>query len=243
MIKTNYSDLPEDNNSIIPEGDYEVVIKEVKEGTSTNKGTPYVQFELVIRNDINQQYKNKHLWYVVYDTPTTRERGIFPGNIYKVLKHAGIPDKSEFKDYQDVTRAIFGRPIIATVKHSEYNGQTQEKVNFIGPTKFPQCHHQWQAPNQGNNQGSSSSYGQSNQTYNNGGNQQASQGNNQNYNNGQQGNYSNQGNGNQNGGSTNQGNGWYNNGQNVAGTGQAWQGNQNNNPGYSQPVNDDDLPF
>ena len=242
MIQADYSNLPQnDNNSIVPEGDYEVVIKEVKEGVSTQKGTPFVQFELIIRNDINQQFKNKHLWYVVYDTPITREKGQYPGNIWKVLQNAGVPDKSTFKDYQDVTRTIYGRPVVATVKHQDYNGNKQARVTYISATKFPQCQHNFRVEGQGstaNNQGSSQQYNNQNQNNYGPGSQQPSQGYNQNYNNGQQGYNNNKGYGNQNGGTPNQGNTM----QNIAGTGQAWQGNQQQN-NVQQPVDDDDLPF
>lgn len=224
----------QEQQGLIKPGDYEVVIKEVTEGASQQKCTPYIQIELIIRNDINQEFKNKHLWYTIWDTPATREKGMYAKQINTVSKHAGVQNGASFNSVADWGRFIQGRPVLATVKLEEYNGEQKERVTFINATKFPQCQHRWQAEAQGNNQGPSNSYGQGAQTNNYGGNQQYSQGNNQNYNNGQQGNNGNQGYGNQNGGPSNQGNGGYNN-QNVAGTGQAWQGNN------SQA--DDDLPF
>lgn len=241
----NTNDTQEQQGLIIP-GDYEVVIKEVTEGTSQQKGTPFIQLELVVRNDVNQEFKNKHVWYTIWDTPTTREKGIYAKQINTVSKHTGIQDGASFNSIADWGRFIQNRPVLATVKIEDYNGEKKERVSFISATKFPQCQHKCQAPNsgQGSNSQAGSSYGQGNQSYNNGGNQQPVQGANQNYNNGQQGNPSNQGYGNQNGGTPNQGNnGYYNNGQNVAGTGQAWQGNQQQNNIANQPQEDDDLPF
>ena len=222
----------QEQQGLIKPGDYEVVIKEVTEGASQQKRTPFIQIELVVRNDVNQEFKNKHLWYTIWDTPTTREKGMYAKQINTVSKHAGVQNGASFNSIQDWGRFIQGRPVLATVKIEEYNGDQKERVAFISATKFPQCMHKWEKPSNGSNQGSSGAYGQTSQTNNNGGSQQYSQGSNQNYNNGQQGNNSNQGYGNQNGGYANQGNGSYNNGQNVAGTGHGWQGNQ-----------DDDLPF
>ncbi len=199
-VDTNNVQEPQ---GIMKPGDYEVVIKEVTEGASKQKGTPYIQIELVVRNDVNQEYKNKHLWYTIWDTPATREKGMYTKQINTVSRHTGVQNGASFNSIQDWGRFIEGRPVLATVKLEEYNGEQKERVSFISATKFPQCMHKWEKQN----------------------------------------NNSNQGNGNQNSGPANQGNGWYNNGQNVAGTGQAWQGNQNNNPGYSQPTDDDDLPF
>lgn len=204
----NTNDTQEQQGLIIP-GDYEVVIKEVTEGTSQQKGTPFIQLELVVRNDINQEFKNKHLWFTIWDTPTTREKGIYAKQINTVSKHTGIQDGANFNSVAEWGKFISLRPVMATVKIEEYNGDKKERVSFISATKFPQCQHKWQATN-------------------NGGNQQSSQGNGQNT------------------GNTNQGNNnHYNNGQNVAGTGQVWQGSQQQAAGFT-PTNfdeDDDLPF
>ena len=179
----------QEQQGLIKPGDYEVVIKEVTEGASQQKGTPYIQIELVVRNDVNQEFKNKHLWFTIWDTPATREKGMYAKQINTVSKHAGVQNGASFNSVADWGRFITGRPVLATVKHEEYNGDTKERVTFINATKFPQCQHSWKQENSNN---------QSSQPVN---NQPTS----------------------------------YNNNQNVAGTGQAWQGN--NNPA------DDDLPF
>ncbi len=242
----NTNDTQEQQGLMKP-GDYEVVIKEVKEGQSQQKGTPYIQLELIVRNDINQEYKNKHLWYTIWDTPTTREKGVYAKQINTVSKHAGIQNGATFNSFQEWGKFLFGRPVLATVKIEEYNNEKRESVSFISATKFPQCQHNFRVEGQGstsNNQGSNQQYNNQNQNNYGAGGQQPSQGANQNYNNGQQGNPSNQGYGNQNGGVPNQGNYYPNNnvGMNVAGTGQGWQGNQPQN-NVQQPQSDDDLPF
>ncbi|WP_410496375.1 DUF669 domain-containing protein [Cellulosilyticum sp. ST5] len=242
----NTNDTQEQQGLMKP-GDYEVVIKEVKEGQSQQKGTPYIQIELVVRNDINQEYKNKYLWYTIWDTPTTREKGIYAKQINTVSKHAGIQNGATFNSFQDWGKFLFGRPMLATVKLEEYNGEQKERVSFLSATKFPQCQHNFRVEGQGNtsnNQGSNQQYGNQNQSNYGTGSQQPSQAANPNYNNGQQGNPSNQGYGNQNGGAPNQGNYYPSNnvGTNVAGTGQGWQGNQPQN-NVQQPQSDDDLPF
>lgn len=247
----NTNDTQEQQGLMKP-GDYEVVIKEVKEGQSQQKGTPYIQIELIVRNDVNQEYKNKHIWYTIWDTPATREKGIYAKQINTVSKHAGIQNGATFNSFQDWGKFLFGRPMLATVKLEEYKGEQKERVSFLSATKFPQCQHNFRV--EGSNQGQATNQG-SNQQYSNQGQnnygpggQQPSQGVNQNYNNGQQGNpnnqgyNNNQGYGNQNGGAPNQGNYQNNVGTNVAGTGQGWQGNQPQG-NIQQPQSDDDLPF
>lgn len=238
----------QEQQGLMKPGDYEVVIKEVKEGQRQQKGTPYIQIELIVRNDVNQEYKNKHIWYTIWDTPATREKGMYAKQINTVSKHAGIQNGASFNSFQDWGKFLFGRPMLATVKLEEYNGEQKERVSFLSATKFPQCQHNFRVEGQGstqNNQGSNQQYSNQGQNNYGPGGQQPSQGANTNYNNGQQGNSSNQGYGNQNGGAPNQGNYYPNNnvGTNVAGTGQGWQGNQPPQNNVQQPQDDGDLPF
>lgn len=165
----NTNDIQEQQGLIKP-GDYEVIIKEVTEGASQQKGTPYIQVELVVRNDINQEYKNKHIWYTIWDTPTTREKGMYAKQINTISKHAGVQNGASFNSIADWGRFIQNRPVLATVKLEEYNGEQKERVSFISATKFPQCQHRWQDNgNQGNgNQNGGPTNQGDNRYYNNG---------------------------------------------------------------------------
>ncbi len=49
----------------VPDGDYEVVIFNVTEGAS-NGGTEFINFDMVIRNDIKQPRQNSHLFHRVW---------------------------------------------------------------------------------------------------------------------------------------------------------------------------------
>ena len=140
-----------EQQGVMEPGDYEVVIKEVTEGTSTQKGTPFIQIELVVRNDVNQKYKNKHLWYTIWDTPVTREKGVYAKNINTISKHTGVQNGASFNSVMDWGRFITGRPVVATVKLEEYNGEQKERVSYISGSKFPTCNHQWTNSTQSNN--------------------------------------------------------------------------------------------
>lgn len=146
-VDTN--NVPENNGGIMTEGDYEVVIAKVEEKTA-NSGSVSVQIELVVRNDVNQSYKNKHIWYQIWDTQKTRETGMYAKNINNISKHAGIQNGATFNSIDDWGRFLYGKPLLATVKHDTYNGKTREKVTFIGASKSPQCLHQWNATGSNN---------------------------------------------------------------------------------------------
>ena len=50
---------------IIPEGDYEVMTKSVDYNT-TKGGTLYISIPMVIRNDVEQECKNRHIWHAIW---------------------------------------------------------------------------------------------------------------------------------------------------------------------------------
>lgn len=140
-----------EQQGVMKPGDYEAVIKEVTEGTSAQKGTPFIQIELVVRNDVNQEYKNKHLWYTIWDTPATRDKGVYAKNINTISKHAGVQNGASFNSVAEWGRFIAGKGVVATVKLEEYNGNEKERVTYISGSKFPTCNHQWTNNNQSNN--------------------------------------------------------------------------------------------
>lgn len=59
MFKTNHQNTG--NNDLIKEGEYEVLILDVVHGF-TQGGTENVRIHMVVRNDVDQEYKNKHIW-------------------------------------------------------------------------------------------------------------------------------------------------------------------------------------
>ncbi|MDF2530861.1 MAG: hypothetical protein K0Q65_442 [Clostridia bacterium] len=144
-FKVNTGDIYEgnQNNGPMPEGDYEVVIKEVKEDKA-NTGTPYINVELVVRNDVDQTYKNKHLWYTIWASKDTGEYNA--KGINTLSKHAGLSNGAQFNSVAEWGKFLFNKPILATIKHEDYNGKTRERVAFVGASKSPQCNHQWAAP-------------------------------------------------------------------------------------------------
>lgn len=144
-VDTN--NVQENNNrGVMKPGEYEMVIKEVKEG-ATQSGTAYIQIELVVRNDVDQEYKNKHVWYSIWDTQKTRESGMYARNINTISKHAGIQNGATFNGIEEWGKFLFGKAIRVTIKNDEYNGKTREQVSYINASNFQQCNHSWATNN------------------------------------------------------------------------------------------------
>ena len=62
---TNYDDIPQGGNELVPEGDYECIIVNA-EIRKTQNGKYKVAFSLVIRNDVDQECKNRYLFVDVW---------------------------------------------------------------------------------------------------------------------------------------------------------------------------------
>lgn len=125
-------------------GEYEVVINKVTEGESKKNKTPYIQIDLIIRNDVMiQDFKNRHLYYTIYDTKSTREQGIYARQINTVSKYAGVQNGARFANIQEWGKTIEKRPVLANVIEEIYNDNKVTKVNYIAESKYPQCFHDW----------------------------------------------------------------------------------------------------
>lgn len=135
--------------SVIPEGRYEVLIKNAEEKQASN-GNHKLNFSFVIRNDVQQDCKNRILFFEIWKKKQPNQQDIQVqgynfNQLMNLVKNAGgIPDGTHFETVQDLCKVLVGKCLKVTVKHEEYNGKTNAKIDqFYGlePTKFPDCKH------------------------------------------------------------------------------------------------------
>lgn len=135
--------------SVIPEGRYEVLIKNAEEKQSFS-GNHKLNFSFVIRNDVQQECKNRILFFEIWKKKQPNQQDIQVqgynfNQLMNLVKNAGgIPDGTHFETVQDLCKVLVGKCLKVTVKHEEYNGKTNAKIDqFYGlePTKFPDCKH------------------------------------------------------------------------------------------------------
>ena len=121
----NHDDIFDTN---IPDGEYEVVIKRVGENV-TQGGAEYAEFDLVIRNDIEQPNKNNHIFHKVWKAKATGEYS--PKSFNLIGKAAQLQNGKTYSSLEDLFRDYEGRPVRVRVKNetSEYNGKTYENLN------------------------------------------------------------------------------------------------------------------
>lgn len=142
-FKVDYSKITDTN---VENGDYEVLISNVEEGANQNTGAEYVNFDMVIRNDISdQKFQNAHVFHRIYRNKKTGE---YPDSmIFQIAKAAGMEDGKQYNSFEDFMNDMVGKPLKVRVRNesSEYKGKTYENLNVKrwGKTNFPSVQHVW----------------------------------------------------------------------------------------------------
>ena len=132
--------------NIMPEGVYEAIIKDAfLDVSKTNK--TFISIPLVVRNDIEQPYKNAMIWHKLWKRkePTQADLacgGYSVAQISAVSKAVGIPNGTQMKNSDDWFARIKGQVLRVTVKHGdEYNGRPNIEVAGLDATKNTDCKH------------------------------------------------------------------------------------------------------
>lgn len=143
-FKANQSEATQQSN-IKPEGDYECLIQSIEEHITRN-GATGLNVAMVIRNDVQQNYKNAYIFHTLWKRkePTEADKqvnGYGFGQVMALGKASGLPDGKEYDSLHQFCEELVGKPLSVTIKHEEYNGKTQERVSWLNPTKFPEVNH------------------------------------------------------------------------------------------------------
>lgn len=142
-FSTNYDDTQDFD--LIPVGKYEVIIQKIEEWT-TKKGATGLNLTLVIRNDVEQKYKNRRIFHTLWKRkePTQADmqvQGYSFDQIMALAKAVGLPSGKNYEDVYKLCDDLKGRIMRVTVAHEEYNGDTREIVEYMNKSKKPECRH------------------------------------------------------------------------------------------------------
>ena len=127
----------------IEDGVYEVVIDHATED-ATPSGAEFTNFQMTIRNDLDQPFKNQKIWERVWKAKATGKYNMTMINT--IGKAAGLQSEL-LEDFR-------GKPVQVYVENetSEYNGKIYENLNVKQwkQTAFPNVQHQWKQNNDNN---------------------------------------------------------------------------------------------
>ena len=126
---------PADNDfGPMEEGNYEVILKDARY-TQTQSGIPCIFFDWVVRNDIEQKYKNKHIFKRYYQD----DEGNWPADkLCKAAIALGVPEGADF-DVDDLvgkTCRLHIKPF--TYKDSSGNDRTVDSITNYTPSEGEQ---------------------------------------------------------------------------------------------------------
>lgn len=146
----DFTDTYEGGN--IEDGDYEVVVGRCNEDATQN-GAEYVEFDLIIRNDIDQKHKNQHIFHKVWKAKDTGKYNMKTFNT--IGKACQLQNGKSYKSLEELLSDFYRKTAIVNVKNekSEYNGKTYDNLNvkFWNKTKFPDLQHQFKNENSNDN--------------------------------------------------------------------------------------------
>lgn len=144
-FKTNMSEASQ-GYSIKPEGDYECIITAIEE-RQTKNGKYGLNFSFVIRNDVaGQRFGNAFLFHTIWKKKEPNEfdmqvNGYNFGQLMAMGKAAALPDGKDYENLTAYCSDLVRKCVRVTLKHEEYNGEMQERISYVNPTKFPECRH------------------------------------------------------------------------------------------------------
>lgn len=112
----------------ITPGDYEAVIEKV-EVTTSNNGNEMIKLQVTLRNDIDQEFKNRKLW----DYVTNTEKSLW--RFDQIAKAVQIPDGTNIESVQDFAKAIEGEYVKVSIKQAPgpYNKKV-DRISFYNKT-------------------------------------------------------------------------------------------------------------
>src|SRR5699024_1428814 len=139
----------------IEDGVYEVIIDHATED-ATPSGAEFTNFQMTIRNDLDQPFKNQKLWERVFKAKATGKYNMVMFNT--IGKAARLENGKTYNSFDELLEDYAGKPVQVYVKNetSQYNGKTYENTNVKQwkPTAFPEVQHQRKSNNDSKNNAS-----------------------------------------------------------------------------------------
>ncbi len=139
MFKINHEEAM-DFGEIKP-GEYEIVVAKAFENANSNTGAEFMDIQLVVRNDLQQEEQGKWIFHKVYKSKETGQ--YHSGMINTLAKALNIPNGMQFNTAQDLLNHFLLKVAKVKVGTREYEGKTYTEVKNWEVSAFPQLNHQW----------------------------------------------------------------------------------------------------
>lgn len=131
LFTVNYSEAS--SFEPLPIGEYEVFIEKTKVGESSEKKTPFVGLEMIVRDepDINPVGRKRKIFHNIYYTEKT------VGQFQSIFKAAFVPEGAKLDTLEDVARELAGRFVRVKIKHEMYENEPRVRVSYFSQSQKP----------------------------------------------------------------------------------------------------------
>lgn len=156
LFTTNYSEVNNNDFDVMPQGEYEVVIKGAQQRATKTSGREYIQIDFVIRNDLdgveklketNGKFHNRIHWH---DLWSRKDGSGYPvDQLQTILYACKIPEGQTIEDVNALDNILRGKPVKITldIEENEYKGEVTKRNRVkpwnIKPSDYPDVQHQW----------------------------------------------------------------------------------------------------
>lgn len=134
MFNLDFSKAQQGNE--IKDGTYEVVVNKAVEN-ATKSGAEFIDIDLIVRNDVDQPFQNKHIFAKIWKAKATGNYN--EGMIMAIAQALGLEDGKTYNGLEEFFADMVLKPVRVTVKNEESNGYRNtnvkrwEKTNTTGP--------------------------------------------------------------------------------------------------------------
>ena len=117
-------EIPKKSFAPLPKGSYKVRIEKYEFGTSKEKGTPYMKWQMQVLEP--EKYNKRKLFHSFWLTPKTIG---YVARDVETVTGKRITGPTELKNINYTNAGAF----YVTIVHEEYKGDIQERVKYINP--------------------------------------------------------------------------------------------------------------
>lgn len=120
----------------IKDGAYEVVVNKAVEN-ATKSGAEFIDIDLIVRNDVDQPFQNKHIFPKIWKAKATGKYN--ESMIMAIAQALQLEDGKSYNGFDELLADFVLKPVRVTVKNEESNGYRNtnvkrwEKTNTTGP--------------------------------------------------------------------------------------------------------------
>ena len=135
----------------VKDGNYEVIVKAAYED-ATKGGAEFINIDFVIRNDIEQEFKNSHIFHKLWKKKADGKYNF--GMMMALAKNLRMQDGKKYNNLQEFLDDFVGKVCkvrVANEKSTSADGsKTYENLNVkqITFSAYPSIQHKWKADDQ-----------------------------------------------------------------------------------------------